>query len=228
MLTLVSLLAADKPAQLNKLTKAEKKAGWRLLFDGKTTAGWRAFNKSVFPNQGWGVENGALKHQPKGGGGDIVTVDQFTDFDFHFEWRVAPGANSGVKYFIDEKRGQPIGHEYQVIDDNAHADALRGGKWQTSALYDLFPPKDKTLRPVGEWNESRILVEGKHVEHWLNGKQVLDYELESDALKTAIAGSKFKNVAGFGTKFKTPILLQDHGDEVAYRNLKLRELSAKP
>lgn len=227
-LTVISLAAAEKSAQLNKLTKAEKRAGWRLLFDGQTTAGWRGFNKAVFPSQGWIVENGALKHQAKGGGGDIVTVDQFTDFELRFEWRVAPGANSGVKYFIDEKRGQPIGHEYQVIDDTAHADALRGGKWQTSALYDLFAPAEKTLRAVGEWNESRIVVEGRHVEHWLNGKKVLAYELESDALKAAIATSKFKNVAGFGTKFKTPIDLQDHGDEVAYRNLKIRKLNAKP
>ena len=228
---LTSLVAAgadqSSKAKLNQLTKAEKKAGWKLLFDGQTTAGWRGFNKPAFPGQGWIVEAGALKHQAKGGGGDIITVDRFTDFELQFQWRVATGANSGVKYFINEERGQPIGHEYQVIDDNAHADALRGGKWQTASLYDLFPPENKTLRPVGEWNDSRILVAGKHVEHWLNGKKVLEYELESAALKAAIATSKFKNVSGFGTKFSTPILLQDHGDEVAYRNLKLREIAAK-
>lgn len=229
-LTMLPATAAEKSSKTepNHLTKAEKKDGWRLLFDGKTTAGWRGFNQSTFPGQGWVVEDGTLKHQAKGGGGDVITVDRFTDFDLRFQWRVATGANSGVKYFINEERGQPIGHEYQVIDDATHADALRGGKWQTASLYDLFPPQDKMLRPVGEWNESRIFVEGKHVEHWLNGKKVLAYELESSELKAAIAGSKFKNVAGFGTKFKTPILLQDHGDEVAYRSLKIRELGAKP
>jgi len=218
--------AADLPgpARLNQLTPAEKTAGWKLLFDGKTTSGWRGFNKKEFPAQGWVIEEGCLTHKAKGGGGDIVTVDQFIDFDLQFDWRVAPVANSGVKYFIKEERGQPIGHEYQVIDDTRHPDAKRGPKWQSSGLYDLLPPGDKVVRPVGEFNQSRILVQGKHVEHWLNGRKVLEYELESPELKAAIATSKFKNVEGFGAKFKTPILLQDHGDEVCYRNLKIREL----
>jgi hypothetical protein len=216
---------------LNQLTPAEKKAGWRLLFDGKTTAGWRGFNKKEFPKEGWVVEEGCLKHVAKDGrdsrgAGDIVTIDQFTDFDLQFEWRIASGGNSGVKYFIVEARNAPIGHEYQIIDDDRHPDAQRGEKRKAAALYDLLPAKNKVLRPVGEFNRARILVQGKHVEHWLNDVKVLEYELESDELRAAIAASKFKDVPGFGTKTKGPILLQDHGDEVWFRNIKIRELPA--
>ena len=213
----------------NELTAAEKKAGWRLLFDGKTTAGWRGFKKPAFPAQGWVVEGGCLKHKAKDGadslgGGDIITTEQFTDFEFQFEWRVAPGGNSGVKYLVTEERSGPIAHEYQVIDDERHADAKIGPHRSAAALYDLFPAENKKLRPAGEFNQSRIIVRGKHVEHWLNGAKVLEYELESERLKAAVAKSKFKNVPGFGNKLKGHLLLQDHGDEVCYRNLKLRPL----
>lgn len=215
----------------NQLTPEEKKAGWRLLFDGQTTKGWRGFNKKEFPPQGWAVEDGLLHCLGRKGGGahggDIVSVDTFSDFDFQFEWRIAPGANSGVKYFISEARKAPIGHEYQLIDDDKNPDAKNGAKRMTAALYDLLPAKDKALRPVGEFNQSRILVRGNHCEHWLNGKKVLQYELGSPELKAAIAASKFKNVPDFGTKVKGPILLQEHGDEIWFRNLKIRELTAE-
>ncbi len=212
----------------NELSGAEKAEGWRLLFDGSTSNGWRGFKLPGFPAQGWSVEEGWLKVHAHGHGGDLITVDQFDDFDLRFEWRVTPGANSGVKYFITEDRPgkSGLGHEYQLIDDERHLDALRGPKWQTAALYDLFPAHDRPVRPAGEVNQSRILVHANHVEHWLNGVKVLEYELGSESLKQAIAASKFKNVAGFGTKFKSHILLQEHGDEVWFRNLKLRELPA--
>ncbi len=133
----------------------------------------------------------------------------------------------GVKYFISEDRIGAIGHEYQLIDDDGHPDARRGSKWATAALYDLFPAENKVLKAVGEFNQSRILVEGNHVEHWLNGVKVLEYELGSDRFKAAIAQSKFTDVAGFGAKFRTPILLQDHGDEVWFRSVKIRQLASK-
>jgi len=221
-----ALLAQGSPPP-NQLTLEEQKAGWRLLFDGKTTGGWRGFKKTDFPADKWAVRDGCLAKTATGtgdshGGGDIVTLDTFSDFDLRFEWRIAPGANSGVKYFVTEERADPIAHEYQVLDDGRHPDARVGPRRQTAAFYDVLPSAaDKPLRPVGEWNQSRILVKGNHVEHWLNERKVLEYELGSPELKAAIARSKFKDVAGFGTRIKGHILLQDHGDEVCYRSLKI-------
>jgi hypothetical protein len=216
---------APLAAALNELTAQEKAAGWKLLFDGKSLQGWRNFKKSEPPQKGWVVEEGILKHLAKGGGGDIMTEGDFEDFEVQWEWRVAAGANSGLKYFITEKRGSPIGHEYQLIDDTRHPDAkLAEGKRVTAAFYDVLKPGERELKAVGEWNHSGVRVQGRHVEHWLNGRKVLDYELESDELKAAISRSKFKTTPNFGVKMKGHILLQDHGDEIAFRNIKLREL----
>ena len=212
-------------AKPNALTSTEARAGWRLLFNGTNTAGWRAFGKPEFPAQGWIVEDGWLKHVAKGGGGDIITTEKFTHFELAWEWRLAAGANSGVKYFIDEARGATIGHEYQLIDDARNPDALTGPKRQTAALYDALPPTSHPQRPAGAINTSRIVVRGNHVEHWLNGEQVLAYETGSPELAAAKAQSKFKNEAKWGTKFPTPILLQDHGDEISFRNLRLQPLN---
>lgn len=211
----------------NTLTDAEKKAGWHLLFDGKTASGWRGFKKTDFPGRGWVVRDGSLVKTATGtgdshGGGDIVSVEKFDDFDLRFEWRISPAGNSGVKYLVTEERSGPIAHEYQLIDDDKHPDARVGETRKTAALYDALPATGKKLRPVGEFNESRILVQGRHVEHWLNGAKVLEYELESDGLMAAKARSKFKDVPGWGTRLKGHILLQDHGDEVAFRSIKLK------
>ena len=208
----------------DRMSAQERSAGWRSLFDGRTTAGWRAFGKPAFPAQGWVVDDGWLKHVAKGGGGDIITEEKFSDFELTWTWRVAPGANSGLKYFIDEARGAAIGHEYQLIDDALHPDALIGPKRQTGSLYDALAPTSHPLRPAGEVNTSRVILRGGHVEHWLNGVEVLAYQLGSAEMLAAKAQSKFKNEAKWGTKFATPILLQDHGDEVWFRDIKIRPI----
>jgi hypothetical protein len=210
---------ADTPANLSE---TEVKAGWRLLFDG-TTTGWRAFKGEDFPSQGWQVEDGCLKHGRRGGGGDIVTEETFSDYEFHFEWKIGPGGNSGVKYFITEERDEPIGHEYQLLGPRNHQEATRDLKRATASFYEVLPPSTNALpRPPGEWNQSRIVVEGFRVEHWLNAERVLAYELGSDAVMAGIRASKFRAVPGFGTKFPHRILLQDHGGDVWFRNMKLR------
>ena len=173
------------------------------------------------------IEDGCLKHVAKGGGGDIITRGKYEQFDFRFEWKVAKGANSGVKYFIIRERGS-LGHEYQVLDDENHPDGAKGANRQTAAFYDVLDPaKDKPLKPVGEFNSSRILVKGNTVKHFLNGKIVLSYKLGSDELKASIAKSKFKNLKVFGQRLVGHILLQDHGDAVWYRNIRIRDLGKK-
>ena len=217
-------VAATSP---NQLSEKEKEEGWRLLFDGKSTDGWRGYLKDSFPEKGWIIEDGCLKHVAKGGGGDIITRKKYEEFDFRFEWKVAKGANSGVKYFIIRERGS-LGHEYQVLDDKNHPDGAKGANRQTAAFYDVLDPaKDKPLKPVGEFNSSRILVKGNTVKHFLNGKVVLRYKLGSEELKAAIAKSKFKNLKIFGQRLAGHILLQDHGDAVWYRNIRIRDLGKK-
>ena len=225
-LVLASLIVGGLPlnAADNELTATEKSAGWTLLFVGHGLDGWRNYKKQGPPAKGWVVDEGCLHHLPKGGGGDIISDKDFNSFDLEWDWKVAAGANSGLKYCVPETRPQALGHEYQMIDDNLHEDALRGPKWQTASFYDVLPPTNKVVNPVGTFNHSRVLVRGNHVEHWLNGKMVLTCELGSPEVLEAVAGSKFKKVAGFGTHLRGQILLQDHGDEVWFKNLKLRPL----
>jgi Domain of Unknown Function (DUF1080) len=230
--------------RLNTLSEAEKREGWKLLFDGKTFNGWRGYFETIDPSKGWSIEAGCFKNskgngRPGSGGGDLMTTELFTDFDFRFEWSMPPGGNSGVYYLFQERQEKPgigmymgddgrspVGFEYQLLDDERHADALRNGpNRSTGALYFLVPPNEtKRLKPIGEFNESRIVVNGKHVEHWLNRAQIVEYDLGSPSLIDAIARSKYKDVPGFGVKTRTRILLQDHGDEVRFRNLKIRAL----
>lgn len=223
--TLVFSLALAAPvfAADNELSADEKAAGWKLLFDGKTTTGWRSIGKPEFPAKGWVVADGALKHEAKGGGGDIVTNEDFESFELVWDWKIAAVGNSGVKYNLPDK-AKGVGFEYQMLDDEKHPDGVKGGRLhQTGGLYDLMEPAaDKKVKPVGEWNSSRILVSGNKVEHWLNGAKTLAFEIASPELKERVAKSKYKNVAGFGDKKVSPLLLQDHGDEVCVKNMKLR------
>ena len=209
----------------NELSADEKSAGWRLLFDGKTTTGWRAIGKLEFPAKGWVVADGALKHEAKGGGGDIVTADDFESFELTWDWKIAEVGNSGVKYNLPDKN-KGVGFEYQMLDDEKHPDGIKGGRLhQTGGLYDLMEPSaDKKVNPVGQWNHSRILVDGNKVEHWLNGAKTLAFEIASADLKERIAKSKYKSAPGFGDKKASPILIQDHGDEVSVKNMKLRPI----
>lgn len=204
---------------------ADAAGEWQPLFDGKTTQGWRSYRKSTFPDKGWKVEDGILKKVAGERGGDIVTEREFGDFEFTWEWRVAKNGNNGVKYLVTEQRANGPGHEYQLLDDDGHPDGKRGLKRQTASFYDVLPPKkDRKINPPGEWNASRLLVRGNHVEHWLNGEMVLEYELGSEALLAAVANSKFKGAEGFGLKVRGRLMLTDHGDECWFRNLRIREL----
>lgn len=230
--SLVALFAfttcvAALPAADNTLTPAEKSAGWQLLFDGKSFNGWRAFRKTEMPEGGWVAKDGMLCTIAKAKGArDIVTTRKFTDFELAWEWRVAPGGNNGVKYFVSEDPTRKhAGHEYQMLDDTGHPDGRIGPHRQTASFYEVLPPAaDKPVRKGGEWNSSKIVVRGKTVEHWLNGKNVLTYELGSEAVKAGIAKSKFKAEPGFGEKVTAPIMLTYHSDECWYRNIKIREL----
>ena len=226
------------------LSDEERAAGFKSLFDGHSTDAWRAWDGKAFPKKGWVVEDGCLKCEasngrPNGGGGDLVTRDEFVAFDLRWEWKISPKGNSGLKYFL-RKQGKEfvplyagdkgkdyLGHEYQMLDDEGHPDGKRGGNHVTGSFYDILPPNDtKAVRPVGQFNESRILVRGDHVEHWLNGKKVVEFDLGSETLNAAIQKSKYHKLPGFGTKIKTAFLLQDHGTEVWFRNVRVRDLSA--
>jgi hypothetical protein len=222
------LLAVSASAQLPSLTKKEIKEGWTLLFDGKTFDGWQKPNGAPFTGQGWKIEDGVLSVDPQSGrGGDIVTIKQFSDFEFSLDFKLEKGTNSGVKCFLIKNTS--LGCEYQLIDDANHPDAKLGreGNRSLAALYDIMPPTgDKKVKPLGEWNNMRIVSRGKHVEHWLNGKKVLEYERGSEKFKEMVALSKFKDVKGFAEAEWSPILLQEHGEVIHFRNIKIRNLKS--
>ncbi|WP_341350744.1 DUF1080 domain-containing protein [Sabulibacter ruber] len=226
------------PESHNTLTEKEKKEGWKLLFDGKTTKGWRGAYKDAFPEQGWKIENGELVVLKSGGGesrngGDIITEQQYDNFELTLEAKLTPGANSGVKYFVTERLpkspGSAIGLEFQILDDELHPDAKMGkdGNRTIGSLYDLITARNKKVMPIGEWNKVRIVSKNKHVEHWLNGVKVVEYERGSQAFRDLVAASKYQKFEAFGEAPQGHILLQDHGDEVRYRNIKLLNLNTK-
>jgi hypothetical protein len=208
--------------QHNTLTEAEAAAGWKLLFDGETTRGWRGFRRSDMPD-GWQAVDGELRRV--GRAGDIVTIEQFDDFELSIDWKVAEGGNSGIMFRVSEEWNSTwkSGPEMQVLDDERHPD---GQRRETSAGsdYALHAAPAGVVRPAGEWNTARIVARGAHIEHWLNGVKVVEYELWTPAWEAQVAASKFDTLPGYGRQRRGYIALQDHGDWVAYRDIKIRPL----
>lgn len=239
LLVFSGVAAAQSP---NELSAAERAEGWRLLFDGTSLAGWRGLGYDTVPTAHWRVVDGAIVKVPTGkvqrqgdgqpvSGGDLMTVESFGDFELELEWRVAPGANSGVKYNVSEELSlkhasnhAALGFEYQVLDDERHPDNQIDSH-RAGSLYDILAPSAaKQLRPVGEWNSARIVLRGNHGEHWLNGMKIVEFDLGTPRLDSLLAKSKYKPIPGFGERRRGHIVLQDHGDEVHFRNIRIREL----
>lgn len=197
-------------------------AGWRSLFDGRTTAGWRGYRMDAMPG-GWEVVDGALTRT--GGGGDIVTTETFANFELELEWKVGPGGNSGIMFRVVEDYNATFksGPEMQVLDDSAHRDGA-SRLTAAGANYGLHPAPAGVVKPAGEWNAVRLVVDGAHVEHWLNGVKVVEYELWAPEWEAMVAASKFAQWPGYGLARAGHIALQDHGDWVAYRNIRIRVL----
>ena len=225
----------------NTLTPTEIRKGWRLLWDGKTTSGWRGAKLDRFPNLGWEIKDGILTVKESGGGesengGDIITVNTFNEFELIVDFMLTEGANSGIKYFVDPElnkgEGSAIGLEYQLLDDSSHPDASEGvlGNRTLASLYDMIPSynlsedsDDKRFNGIGKWNRARIVVMGNQVEHWLNNIKVVEYERGSQIYRALVAYSKYKIWPNFGEAEAGHILLQDHGNTVHFRNIKIRE-----
>jgi hypothetical protein len=207
----------------NTLTEAEKKAGWKLLFDGKTTEGWRGYKKDKMPD-GWGVSEGVLGAAKKSGG-DIVTVGEYSDFELQIDWKISPGGNSGIMYRVAESEGAPYltGPEYQVLDDDKHGDG-KNPLTSAGSIYAMYAPTKKVLKPVGEWNHTKIVLKGNHVEHWLNGEKIVEAEIGSDDWNARITKSKWKDAKKYAKETKGHIDLQYHGDVVEFKNIKILEL----
>lgn len=233
--------------ETNILTDVQKAEGWTLLWDGKTNEGWRSPKSDSFPTTGWLMSDGVLsimenKGGEAAGGGDIITRKRYSDFELKVDFKITTGANSGVKIFVQpniapiSKAGEPaavgsaIGMEFQILDDKVHPDAKLGhnGDRTIGSLYDLIPaPLDKNVKPIGEWNEAHILSQGKHVTFWLNGVKTVEFDRGSEDFRARVAASKYHNIPGFGEWADGHIMLQEHGNQVFYRNVILREFGKK-
>jgi len=224
----------------NELTANETRTGWRLLWDGKTTTGWRGAKLDKFPEKGWVMSDGILSVLSSGGeesrnGGDIVTENSFSDFELSVDFKMTEGANSGIKYFVDSElnkgEGSAIGLEFQILDDNKHPDAKAGknGNRTVGSLYDLIRAENngssrgKNFKGVGKWNNARIVVQGGHVQHWLNQVKVVEFDRNSQIFRALVEKSKYEKWKNFGQISEGLILLQDHGDNVSFKNIKIRE-----
>ncbi|MAJ38284.1 MAG: hypothetical protein CMC19_10340 [Flavobacteriaceae bacterium] len=232
--TKTSLPMLDK---INKLTKNELDSGWQMLWDGETNNGWRGAKLEDFPENGWEIKNGELIVLASGGGeseagGDIVTLKNYSDFEFMVDFKLTPGANSGIKYYVDTNinkgAGSSIGLEYQILDDDLHPDAKLGnhpGSRTLASLYDLIQADvDKPTKPIGEWNRAHIISKDNKVKHYLNGAKVLEYERMTSEFRTLVSESKYVVWPNFGELEEGQILLQDHGDLVQFKNIKIKEL----
>ena len=226
---------SNKAAPDNTLSKDEVKDGWALLWDGQTTEGWRGAKLDAFPDHGWVIEDGVLKVLRSDGsestnGGDIITTRLYKNFILKVDFKITEGANSGIKYFVDptlnKGAGSAIGCEFQILDDLRHPDAKLGvkGNRTLGSLYDLIPaPEDKPF-DISTWNTAMVIVRDAHVEHWLNGVKLLEYERDNQEWNALVAYSKYKDWPNFGNYEEGYILLQDHGDEVWFKNIKIKEL----
>jgi len=211
----------------NTLSAAEKSAGWRLLFDGATSAGWHLYGGGRVV--GWEIADGALVALAQDDGHDIVTDDEFENFELVVDWKLSARANSGIFYHVVEQGYKVIyasGPEYQIIDDDGWPSRLE--EWQhTGANYAMHPPLARAAKPVGEWNHTRILVNRGHVEHWLNGAKTADYVMWTPEWEKLVAAGKWKDYPGYGRARKGRIGLQDHGNKVWFRNIKVRVIPAR-
>ena len=209
----------------NRLTPAEEAAGWRLLFDGASLDGWRGYRQQDVP-AGWSAEDGVVAFAPAARGeASLITTEQFGDFELSLEWKIGPGGNSGIFYRATEAERAPYwtGPEMQLLDNDGHGDG-RNPKTSAGSNYALHAPSEDMVRPVGEWNHVRIVVDGASVEHWMNGTRVVTYELWSREWEAAVARTKFQEWPGYGRARRGHVGLQDHGDPVWFRNIKIREL----
>lgn len=237
--------SAQTTTALNTLTDQERAQGWRLLFDGESFTGWRGIGIDSVPSAHWVIEDGAIKKIPSGdvpvqadgqpvAGGDLMTNETFGDFELAFDWKVSEGGNSGIKYNVSEELSianppstAALGFEYQILDDGRHPDANMGvgGNRKAAGLYDLISAgEEKPLNAPGEWNHGRIIFQGNHGEHWLNGEKVVEYDLGSARMDSLLAASKYADIEGFAERRDGHIVLQDHNDAVWFRNIKIRPL----
>ena len=236
----VAVYAPEISYLQNQLTSDEVRKGWRLLWDGKSSAGWRGAKLDAFPEKGWVMEDGILSVLSSGGaesrnGGDIVTTAAFSNFELSVDFKLTKGANSGIKYFVDaglnKGEGSAIGLEFQVLDDKEHPDAKMGknGNRTVGSLYDLIRAENfensrgKNFNGIGKWNNARIVVRDGHVEHWLNNVKVVEFDRFSQTFKALVEKSKYEKWENFGRIPDGSILLQDHGDHVSFRSIKVRE-----
>lgn len=224
-----NLRIQDLGGHPNTLTDAEKKDGWKLLWDGKTAEGWRSIRAEGWPEKGWKMENGELRIEAKSGAGDLITKEKFSDFELKLDFKMSPKANSGIKLFIKSDPGQvklaALGPEFQILDDERHPDANNGkdGNRKVGSLYDLIPaPADKKVMAMGSWNQAHIISKGRKVTFRLNGEVTAEFERGSAEWHKMVAGSKYKKHKGFGETEAGHILLQDHYDLVFYRNIKIK------
>lgn len=228
-LATLSLGTATAQQKDNELTAKEKKAGWQLLFDGSTTNGWHSYGKTAL-GSAWNVQDGALHlgpHEGEEAGGDATTAEEYGNFEFKLDWKISPKGNSGVIFLVKEdpkyQRSYFTGPEMQVLDNNGHPDA-KIIKHRAGDLYDLITSKPENVKPVGEWNSITIKIKNSKLELWQNGAKVVETTIGDDAWNKMIAGSKFKSMPDFAKAKEGHIVLQDHGNEVWYKNIKIRKL----